>query len=112
MVPTHHGYPTREGEPPNLGEWARSNMAVVAVVVAILIQTMGIVWWASGVSSAAQSLAASQTIQDAAIIKLTALVEANSERLTRVQTIQEEVVKILDEISHRVSGPDGPPRGP
>ena len=114
MVPTHHGYPTQEGEPPGIGEWIKTNIAVISLLVAVFAQTSGIIWWASGVNAAGKAAADSIIAQNVAIEKLATLIEQNGERLTRVQVVQENVVKILDQISHRQIYPnvDGPPRGP
>lgn len=68
----------------------------MAIVLAIFVQTAGAIWWASGLSADVRNLQAGANQRDAAMAQVVRLVNDNAERLTRVQTVQETVVKILD----------------
>ena len=73
----------------------------LAILFAIFLQTSGAIWWASAVNTRVGELSDSQRVQNETIAKLTALVEMNGERLTRVEAVQENVVKVLDQLSQR-----------
>jgi hypothetical protein len=73
----------------------------LTILVAIFLQTCGAIWWAATISSQVENLKILGVQRDTEIQKLTEIVEQNAERLTKVQTIQENVVKILDQLSHR-----------
>ena len=71
---------------------------MIALAFAVLLQTAGIVWWASKMDSNITVLQEESAKRDDALALLMKTVEENAERLTRVQTVQENVVKILDRV--------------
>lgn len=78
----------------------------VTILVAIFLQTCGAIWWAATISDQVGVLSEKGRQRDLEIQKLTDIVQQNADRLTRVQTVQENVVKILDRlaIAHNPGG--------
>lgn len=68
----------------------------VAIVFAIFVQTAGAIWWAAGLSAQVDQLKQGAMQRETAISNMARVVQDNAERLTRVQAVQEQVVKILD----------------
>jgi len=117
-MPDHKDYDEfseQEGEKESFTHWVTHNSGVMAVLVAILIQTTAAVWWASSVAT--QLIAQNQVnvLTAETLNKITLIIDQNAERLTRVETVQQNVVKILDMISSRQVNsipPGGQPKGP
>jgi hypothetical protein len=68
----------------------------LAIVFAIFIQTMGAIWWAAGLSAQVDALRDGAAQRDQIINAMSRTIQENAERLSRVQAVQENVVKILD----------------
>ena len=62
--------------------------AWIPILITILVQTMGIVWWASGLSTKVTELTAEVERQRIAI-------KETAERVNKVETIQQQLVKIF-----------------
>jgi hypothetical protein len=68
----------------------------LGVMFAIFLQTLGIVWWASSLTEQVSTLHDLSVERDKVISQMADNIRLNSDRLTRVQSVQENVVKILD----------------
>ena len=71
----------------------------LAIMFAIFVQTAGAIWWASAVNSQIGYLREDAAARDAVIAEMIKNVQHNSERLTKIQTVQETVVKVLDRLT-------------
>ena len=76
-------------------------ISLIAVLSGMAVQTAGAIWWAATVTGNISNLASDNIAQAVQIEKLQTLIVQNGERLTKVQTVQENVIKILDMISRR-----------
>ena len=66
------------------------------VIVGIAVQTAGIVWWASNLTAKVSQMAQLQESQAKTIAALVDNAHDTSDRLTKVQTIQQELLKFYD----------------
>lgn len=83
-------------------------ISLIAVLSGMAVQTAGAIWWAATVTGNISDLARDNVSQAIQIEKLETLIVQNGERLTKVQTVQENVIKILDMISRREILPPDP----
>jgi hypothetical protein len=79
---------------------------MIGLLFAVFVQTAGIVWWASTMSTTVDQLERAVTVMQETHAVLVKQVQENQDKLTRIQVIQEHVVKTLE----RAHG--GEPRGP
>lgn len=62
--------------------------AWIPILITILVQTMGIVWWASGLSAKVTELTAE-------VERQRIVTRENAENINKVETIQQQLVKIF-----------------
>lgn len=93
---------------------------IMGLLFAVFVQTAGIIWWASSLTNKVGDLKYTVERQQATQDMMARTIQDNADRLTRVQTVQENVVKLLDQHTFRDKDydqyhgtyPGGEPRGP
>lgn len=86
---------------------------MVGVFLAVFVQTAGVIWWASTITGQVHDIQRTIESQQQTQHLMSQTLQVNAERLTRVQTVQENVIKLLDRYEEeRIRTQGGGERGP
>jgi hypothetical protein len=73
----------------------------LTVLFGIMMQSLAVMWWASSISSQVAFLQEDGRKREVLLSVLTKTVADNAERTARIETVQENIVKILDRLSDK-----------
>lgn len=74
---------------------------MIGLLFGIFVQTAGVIWWASTITNQVHAIQKTVESQQQVLDGNAQVLRENADRLTRVQTVQENVVKILDAMTGR-----------
>jgi len=85
-------------EPMNETTWHFDRRIPIAMILAIVLQTVGAVWWASGVSSYIEADRIAGGLRDNRITTVERISDLIGNRMTRMETLLESQAEMLRDI--------------
>lgn len=77
-------------------DWVKENLAVVALIIGILVQTAALGWWMSSIDSRVSSLEKSDAAQAAFPERIKALETSGEDVARRLDRIESKIDRILE----------------